>query len=248
MAAQNVHEFGSPQPILSMTDTEKKFIADHEAGHAVAAVLLRKKMNVEIATIIRRGGALGLVGSKPAFDSYTTSKNDLLQDLDVCIASRAVEELKHNMNMTGFSGDLQHATQIVVHMVSSVAMGSDMLSYAALGMNTSGPVLAQARKLTLVRYRLVKEFIKRNMKAVNAISDAMLASGDVDGPEVIRIVTENAEFVPEGELHEALAELLSEEELMRFRSEFSEPLAAIDYKKPDDKDGKDDKATASAKE
>ena len=228
MLAQNVHEFGAPQPIISMPLWEKKRIADHESGHGVAAVILRKQMGVEIATIIRRGGALGLVGSKPIQDLYTQTKEDMLQNLYVCLGSRAVEELKHGMQMTGFSGDLQTATAITLHMIGAVGMGTDMISYASIGMGTSPVVINQAKELTKLSYRLVKEFLNRNMDAVNALSDALIEQGDIDGPEVIRIVRENAKFLPEVPLHEALAELLNEDERARMASFFSEELGEKD--------------------
>lgn len=228
MLAQNVHEFGAPQPILSMPDWEKQRIADHESGHGVAAVILRKQMGVEIATIIRRGGALGLVGSKPIADLYTQTKEDMLQNLYVCLGSRAVEELKHKMQMTGFSGDLQTATAIVMHMIGAVGMGTDLISYASIGMGTSPVVLNQAKEITKISFRLVKEFLNRNMDAVDALSAALMEHGDIDGPEVIRIVRENAKFQPEGPLHVALSDLLTDDERARMDSFFSEALAAKD--------------------
>jgi len=239
MLAQNVHEFGSPQPIRSMPEWEKRRIAYHEAGHAVAAVLLRKHMAVEIATIIRRGGALGLVGSKPIQDTYTTTKDDLLQSLDVCLASRGVEELKLGLQMTGFSGDLQQATSIVMHMIGSVGMGTDLISYGALGMGTSGPVLSQAKKLTQIRFRLVKEFLSRNMAAVDALAEALQTQGDIDGPDVIKLIRDTAPFQPEEELHVALAHLLKDDERERFASVFSENLAELDSKPSKDDDEHD---------
>ncbi len=228
MLAQNVHEFGSPQPILSMPDWEKQRIADHESGHGVPAVILRKRMAVEIATIIRRGGALGLVGSKPIQDLYTQTKEDMLQNLYVCLGSRAVEEMKHNMQMTGFSGDLQTATAIVLHMVGTVGMGTDLISYSSIGMGTSPVVINQAKEITKLSFRLVKEFLRRNMAAVDALSAALMEQGDIDGPEVIRIVTENAVFQPDVPLHVALRELLSDDEFARLDSFFSESLGEKD--------------------
>jgi len=231
MLAQNVHEFGAPQPIISMPLWEKKRIADHESGHGVAAVILRKQMGVEIATIIRRGGALGLVGSKPIADLYTQTKEDMLQNLYVCLGSRAVEELKHHMQMTGFAGDLQTATAIGMHMVGAVGMGTDLISYASIGMGASPIIINQVKEINKLSFRLVKEFLKRNMEAVNALSDALIEQGDIDGPEVIRIVREHAKFQPEEPLHVALRELLSDEEFARLDSFFSEELGEHDAKR-----------------
>ncbi len=95
-------------------------------------------------------------------------------------------------------------------------------------MGTSPIVLNQAREITKLSFRLVKEFLRRNMGAVNALSAALMEYGDIDGPEVIRIVTDNAEFKPEEPLHVALRELLSDDEFARLDSFFSEALGEKD--------------------
>lgn len=221
--AQETHEWGVKQPLLSMSDDEKRRIAYHEAGHAVAAVLLRKTMRVEKATIIRRGGALGLVGSKPLQETHTVTKDDMMQNIDVALASRAVEEEILKLQMSGFTGDLQQATTMAVTLISQFGMGSRLISYAALNMMTSPRVIEEAETVLAMRFRLVKEFIRRNEKAVHAIAEALLEQQDLDGPVVEQIVHEHAEFKPEV-LHEALADLLEEDERLLLGNTFSEEL------------------------
>jgi cell division protease FtsH len=238
LRAQNIHEFGVPQPIRSMSEEEKRLIAYHEAGHALVAVLLWTMMVVEIATIIRRGGALGLVGSKPDRERYTRTKEQILQWIDVCVASRAVEEVFLGLQMNGFSGDLQSATQAAVGMIGAYGMGTRMISYAALGGNAMASVANEAASLIEARFKLIKEFVGRNPKAIHAIANALLEQGDIDGPEVIRIVRENAEFVPaEGQtLADALPEILDEDETIACRSAWNAERA-LKHAKRGEKDG-----------
>lgn len=239
--AQEIHEWGISQPILTMTDDEKRRIAYHEAGHAVSGVLLRKSMKVEKATIIRRGNALGLVGSKPLEEKHTYTKADIFENIDVSIASRAVEEEILGLQMSGYTGDLQSATGAAIAIVAQTGMGSRMISYAALGLQTSPMVVNEAATLIEIRFRLVKEFIRRNREAVEAIAERLLKEPDLDGPVVEQIVMESAQFKPTKPLHIELADMLDEEEQLRMGNVFSEKLA----KKPSKKDeGKGDKDTA----
>jgi ATP-dependent Zn protease len=233
MHAQNVHEFGVPQPIRSMAPEEKERIAYHEGGHAVMAVLGRHTMKVEIATIIRRGGALGLIGSKQDRERYTSTKKEMLEHIDVCVASRAVEELFLGMQMSGFSGDLNQATRMALSMIGAVGMGSRMISYAALGGSGMARIADEAATLIEARFKLVKEFIERNRKAVDAAAKAMLEHGDVDGPEIEKIILDTAEFkIPDGkDLVDILPGILDDEETTRCRSFWCAKLAAKDAKK-----------------
>ncbi len=121
-AARETHEWGVRQPLMSMSREERRRIAYHEAGHAVAAVKLRHRMRVVRATIIRHQDALGLVGSKPTEEIYTRSKEEILEDIDVNLASRAAEELLLGMQLTGVVSDLQHATQLAAGLIGYYGM------------------------------------------------------------------------------------------------------------------------------
>ncbi len=233
--AQEIHEWGISQPILTMTPDEKRRIAYHEAGHAVAGVLLRKSMKVEKATIIRRGNALGLVGSKPLEEKHTYTKADIFENIDVSVASRAVEEEILDLQMSGFTGDLSSATSSAIALVAQTGMGSRLISYAALGMTASPMVVNEAATLIEIRYRLVKEFITRNREAVEAVAERLLVEPDLDGPVVEELVMKNAQFVPTRPLHIELADMLSDEEKLRMGNVFSEKLGKKPAKKDEEK-------------
>ncbi len=243
--AQETYEWGVSQPILSMSAEEKRTIAYHESGHAVAAVLLHKTMKVEKATIIRRGNALGLVGAKPKEERHTMTKLEFFTNIDWAVASRAVEEEILGIQMSGFSGDLSSATSSAIALVAAYGMGSRMISFSALNMATSPLVVNEAATIIELRFRLIKEFIRRNRKAVEAVAERLLQEPDLDGPIVEELVMSNAEFVPVKPLHMELAHLLNAEETLRMASLFSEELAKKGNKKPDA--GKSaDKAEADA--
>lgn len=223
--AQETYEWGVSQPILSMSYDEKRTIAYHEAGHAVAAVLLHKRMKVEKATIIRRGDALGLVGAKPKEERHTLTKQDFFTNIDWAIASRAVEEEILGLQMSGFSGDLASATNSAIALIAAYGMGSRMISFSAINMAASPMVVNEAATIIELRFRLIKEFIRRNRKAVEAVAERLLQEPDLDGPIVEELVMSNAEFVPSNPLHVELANLLTPEEMLRMNSLFCEELA-----------------------
>lgn len=184
------HEMGIAQP-LSLTDTDKRRIAYHEAGHAVVGVLVRTGLRTARATIVPRGGALGMVMSKPDQESHTKTAADYLADIDVCLASRAVEELLLNTKMSGFYGDLSQATATAAAMIGQFGMGERLVSLSVLGIQPSSELMvAEVDKLLKVRMEQTKLLIERAKPAVHAVAEALLERLELDGPEVERLVYE----------------------------------------------------------
>ena len=137
--AREAHEFGIKQPIRGMKLEEKRRLAYHEAGHAFAmAMLSRETFRISKATILRQGGTLAMVAYKPAEERVTQTREELLADIQVSLASRAAEELFLNTQMNGFSGDLQHATWAAQAYLGIFGMGGSMYSYLGFGNSLTG--------------------------------------------------------------------------------------------------------------
>src|ERR1700686_4191888 len=114
--ALETYEGGLRMPELGMTYADKKRPAYHEAGHAVALVYLYKRSGVAGATMEPRHdiGAAALVAPRPTEEIHTTTKDELLANMQVSLASRAAEQifLGPGEEMAGASGDLASATHI----------------------------------------------------------------------------------------------------------------------------------------
>ena len=59
---------GAERRSMVMTEEEKRLTAYHESGHAILAYLMPSSDPIHKATIIPRGGALGMVMSLPEMD------------------------------------------------------------------------------------------------------------------------------------------------------------------------------------
>src|SRR5918911_4267854 len=110
--ALETYEWGLRIPVLGMTYADRRRLAYHEAGHAVAAVKLLKRHRVARATIEARHdiGAAALVAWKPLEEIHTKTKEELLADIQISLASRASEQifLGPGEEQAGASGDLAH--------------------------------------------------------------------------------------------------------------------------------------------
>jgi cell division protease FtsH len=128
---------GAERRSLVMSDEEKRMTAYHEAGHALCALSEPECDPVHKATIIPRGGALGMVMSLPEGDRYSKSKSKLLAELVLAMGGRAAEEVIFGADKVsnGASGDIKMATNQVRRMITEWGM-SDKLGMIAYGDNS----------------------------------------------------------------------------------------------------------------
>jgi len=105
-----------------MTEKEKRTIAFHESGHALVGHILEYADPVHKISIISRGQALGYTLSLPEEDRFLSSRNEMLDDLAVCLGGRVAEELFLDDITTGASSDLERATNIARQMVTRYGM------------------------------------------------------------------------------------------------------------------------------
>jgi len=105
----------------SMVRTKKQIekTAYHEAGHAVVGLSLPECDPVYKATVIARGGALGMVVSLPEIDRLNWQKAECEQKLAMTMAGKAAEILKYGAEnvSNGPSGDIQQASSLSRAMV-----------------------------------------------------------------------------------------------------------------------------------
>ncbi|MDQ3094528.1 MAG: ATP-dependent zinc metalloprotease FtsH, partial [Actinomycetota bacterium] len=105
-----------------MNDQEKKITAYHEGGHALVAAAMRHTDPVTKVTILPRGRALGYTMVMPTEDRYSTTRNELLDQLAYAMGGRVAEELVFHDPTTGASNDIEKATATARKMVTQFGM------------------------------------------------------------------------------------------------------------------------------
>jgi cell division protease FtsH len=109
-----------------ITEEEKKVVAYHEAGHALAAAKTPQADKVRKVTIIPRGMAGGYTLILPDEDRYLTNRTKFQAELVTMLGGRAAEEVVFNRITTGASNDLERATEIARKMVMEYGMSDDL--------------------------------------------------------------------------------------------------------------------------
>jgi cell division protease FtsH len=105
-----------------MNEKEKKITAYHEGGHALVATALRHTDPVTKVTILPRGRALGYTMVLPVDDKYSTTRNEMLDQLAWALGGRVAEELVFHDPTSGAANDIEKATGLARQMVTQFGM------------------------------------------------------------------------------------------------------------------------------
>jgi cell division protease FtsH len=109
----------------SMSETERRRIAYHEAGHLVVLYMLHPLDDVFKASIISRRDALGVVYHQPSEEYHTHDREHILADIKVSLGGYVGERLKFKSTSSGVSSDFKSAMTWAHYMVWSIGMGSN---------------------------------------------------------------------------------------------------------------------------
>jgi cell division protease FtsH len=197
--ARLVTEVGLGQPV-AYTDHERRLIATHEAGHAVVAWLVAPQRRLEILTIVKRAGALGMLAHGDVEDVYTRSKRELEGLIRIAFGGQVAEELFFDDISTGPGSDLAHATSLAAQMVGASGMAGSLVSLAAAGGGVLdgglvSRVLSDERARSQVELLLsamkveTRELLERNRHLVEALRDALLDRHELIGNEITDVLT-----------------------------------------------------------
>ena len=125
-----------------MSEEERRVTAYHEAGHALVARVLPHTDPVHKITIMPRGRALGYTMILPDDDKYSTTRNQLLDQLAYSLGGRAAEELIFHDPSTGASNDIEKATALARAMVTQYGM-TEAIGAIKLGSDSSAPFMGR---------------------------------------------------------------------------------------------------------
>ncbi|MGH2956648.1 MAG: ATP-dependent metallopeptidase FtsH/Yme1/Tma family protein [Solirubrobacterales bacterium] len=178
-----------------LTEGERKIVAYHEAGHALARRLVGLDPP-EILSIVPRGPALGFVAHSPTEDLYLRSRRQLLDELVTLLGGRAAEEEVFDEAYSGAADDLSRIHEICVQMVTEFGMTvshgppdsaplAQPTSDYALSDQTRRDVDLAAQELAHMAYARARQLMKINRRcldnlATNALERETLTREDLD--------------------------------------------------------------------
>ena len=195
-----------PEREVKISESEKRVVAYHEAGHALLAKLLPDTDPLQKVTIIPRGRALGVTEQVPASDRHNLRRGYLLNRIAVMLGGRTAEQLVFDDITNGAASDLKAATTLARRMVCQWGM-SDKLGPVMFRLGEEhiflGREMAQQRDFSEGTARVIDEEIhdivskmeqksletlKNNRNKLDALAEALLQYETLDNAEVDRIL------------------------------------------------------------
>lgn len=165
--AQPEHEMGLRTPIKNIQREDKRRLAAHEAGHAVAVRLYMPSDRIARVTIIRQGGALGYVLHYPSFQRTDYTFEWLMNHLRVAVAGRAgeLEFCGVGQETLGVGGDFA-SIRFALNMMAEAGM------FGALGV--SKPEAKEVLKLMEEAFVMVLTEVRMALREHHDMGEALI--------------------------------------------------------------------------
>jgi ATP-dependent Zn protease len=196
--AKMTEEIGLKQPV-EYTDEERRRIATHESGHALAAHLLAPERKLDVLSIIKRRDSLGLLAHSDGDEHFTRTATELRALVAVAMGGIVAEEARFGQASTGPAADLAYATGLAAQMVGAFGMAGSLVSYEAMesgpvATGLVGKVLANDRAAKAVEALLqsAKErarlLVEDHPHLLDALIEALMERDELVGQEITDVL------------------------------------------------------------
>ena len=225
MEAVEVIIAGKEKKDRILSEQEKKIVAYHEVGHALATAVSKNTDPVQKITIVPRTmGALGYTMQMPEEEKYLMNKDEIIDEITVLLAGRAAEEIVFDIKTTGASNDIERATDMARNMITIYGM-SDRFGMAGLesitnkyldgrrvsncSQNTQAEIDDEVRKTLDSCHKTAIQILESNREALDKIAKFLIERETITGKEFMEIF----KGVNEPETAEVIQQDLQEEPL-----------------------------------
>jgi ATP-dependent Zn protease len=197
--AKFAEEIGLKQSVI-YTDSDRRAVAVHEAGHATVAHFLGQNRRLEVLSIIKRRGSLGLLAHGDEEEHFTRTRTELEAAIAIALGGMAAEELVLGESGTGPANDLMTATQLAAQMVGSFGMAGSLISYDAVshgpigGANLVAKVLAdeegkdRVEDILAAQKERVLEVLAENRDVHAALVGALVDHDELVREEILEVI------------------------------------------------------------
>jgi cell division protease FtsH len=178
---------GLPNPIIDLEPKQRRQIAIHEAGHAIAQHYLRPDLRIVRVSIVRRADALGYVLPASKTDIYTMPLEIYTRGIIVSMAGHVATEVMLGEPWTGAWADIAHIRSRVMILANygffgTLPLNQDALQDKELKERIDG-YLRECMEKT-------REFLTIHRLELGALAAALIEREDLTGAEAIEIIEE----------------------------------------------------------
>lgn len=174
-----------------LTEHDRESTAYHEAGHALVRLLIPEHTDpLYKVTIAPRGRTLGVTHSLPERERYSSTKEELLALITVCLAGRVAEEITFGEVATGAHNDFQKATAIARSMVCDYGMSEELgvVVYTTCSPKTATRIDQAVRKIIDQCYQEAHALLYNNLDKLELLARKLLEKETLYADEIYRLL------------------------------------------------------------
>ena len=194
---------------LAMSDQEKKLTAYHEAGHALVSLYCPASDPIHKATIVPRGGALGMVMPLPENDRVSMTLEKMQSEIATYMGGRAAEEIIFGVKKvtSGASGDIKGATKMAQAMVTEWGLSDvvgpifhgrsneDMYASGAgdktRSEKTSESIDIEIRRIVDEGYNFAKNILTKHLDQLHILAKSLIEQETLSGKQIKNLLLGN---------------------------------------------------------
>jgi cell division protease FtsH len=199
-----------------LNEDEKRRVAYHEVGHALAGVLAGGDDEVHKISIVPRAlGALGFTMQLPIEEKHLMTARALRAKMVGLLGGRAAEEVVFGDPSTGAQNDLERATDVARAMVIDWGMsdevgpvsvsgrrrpqflagkdGAPVTLSREVGESLADTIDREVRRLVDEALGTARELLRENREALDRIAERLLESEVLEGEELQAMLREARE-------------------------------------------------------
>ncbi|MBQ4540740.1 MAG: ATP-dependent zinc metalloprotease FtsH [Alistipes sp.] len=190
----------------TMTQTERRATAIHEAGHATVMWLLKDCDPVLKVTVIPRGNSLGATWSVPDEERVHVTNEVLEAKLAGMLGGRIAEEVNYGTLGAGALSDLERATKITYAMVAYYGMSKKIgpISYydasgtrdtftKPFSEKTAEEIDGEVKRILEEAYDRARKIIEQNNDKINQMADLLLEKETIYAEDIEPILGPSAQ-------------------------------------------------------
>ena len=227
-----------------MTYEERKTVAYHEAGHAVAGWFLEHSNPLLKITIIPRSkGALGFAQYLPE-EVALYHREALVDMIKVALGGRIAEQLFFDTVTTGAHDDIKKVTQIANGLVTTYGMSDalGLVSYQGesgalqpYSEETAAEIDHEVKRLVDECYQETKDLLDSKRDLIAALAEELLQHESINLPQIMKVLGDRPYPLKES-IREYLEELEKRQKEETENKEIEDAKAALNEEDAASKD------------
>lgn len=208
-----------------LTDSEKRKIAYHEAGHATVSWHLEHASPLLKVSIIPRGRSLGAAWYVPE-ERQLNTKDQLFHEMCALLGGRASEDEVFGEVSTGALNDLERANKMAYAMVAYYGMSPALANacyYDSSGESefafnkpysegTAVTIDAEVAQLISSAYEEAKRILRAHREGLDQLAELLIKDEVIFAEDLERIYGPSVSHTREEEVAESLAREVQKEE------------------------------------